>query len=361
MWRFHRYYVKELLVSLSLTFLILFGISLLVLVARGIYQSQGIDLLIGLWITFLWSVDAIPHVLSIAVLVAAVFTFGRAAAENEITAMRMAGTSPLRLILGVVLVGAVTATANAWLLHNVIPYVHYHKYRPARDLITQFLLSNRARHNKREFSQLSMVWDRRDGEVYHAVDFKVRAREGPVAGFAEQVMLETDPSGRQLRLIALGFRGEQEVTRPNGFDGAAAKRTAARIGRLVLTFDLREILEKGRRQEGLKDLSTAQLVSEVHGGGERRLHAAWYAWLRTCQALAAFLFAILGFPIGVIWQGSGRVVSFAISFVPIAGYYALVYTARSIARRSDAVWPVLLPDVVLAVAAAVLLRKAFRQ
>lgn len=353
MWRFHRYYIKEFLLNLSLTFVMLFGICLLALVARGIYRSQGLDLVIGLWITLLWTVDAIPHVLSISVLVASVFTFGRAAADNEITAMRMTGTSPLRLMGGVLFVGAMTASINAWLLHNTIPLVHYYKYRPTSDALKLLLMSNRSRQNKMEFRDFTMVWERKDGLRYYQVAFNATSRQGNFVGSADELEIEHNEAEEALVVKARNFEGDQET---------GDRRFRIALQTLRLTFSLSEILEKNKRAEGMKDVSTAQLVAEVDGGtGERTMLATWFIWLRSCQSLASLLFAIIGFPIGVVFRRAGRMVSFAISFLPLALYYGLMYVAPWVARETNAVWPVFIPDAGLLLLALILGRRAFRQ
>lgn len=352
-WRFHRYYIRELLANLSLTFVMLFGISVLALVARGIYRSQGLDLLIGLWITLLWSIDTIPHLLSISALVASVFTFGRAAADNEITAMRMTGTSPLRLMGAVLFVGALAASANAWLLHNAIPYVHFMKYRPTADTLKLFLMSNRPRQNKLELQDnLMLMWKTREGMQFADVRFKAASRrDGGYIGKADELQIDHDVSNDALRLTLTNFEG-QRLGNSDSFETA----------KLVLTFGVSEILEKNKRAEGLKDLPTAQLVAEVQGGvSERSLEARWYVWLRTFQAFASLLFALIGLPIGIVFRRAGRMVAFAISFVPLALYYGMMFAAPWVARKTQSAWPAVIPDVGLVLAFLLLSRKAFRQ
>lgn len=360
MWRLHRYYIKELFFSQGLTFLTLFGVSFLALIARGLSSAQGVNVVIALWITLLYALEMIPHLLSITVLVASVFTFGRAAADNEITAMRMAGTSPLRLMGAVLFVGAVTATVNVWILHDIIPLVHYHKHRPAKSLITQFLINNRSRQNKWEFDRLLMTWERREGQRYHGTSFRAKTETGRYSGEAREVSIESDPTGELLLVVGKDFKGHIETDRfINGELTSTRKRVD--LHEWQLTFKLREILERGRRQEGLLDMSTSQLVAEINSTPDTDPEGRWLVWLRTCQALSTLLLAIIGFPIGVVWQRAGRMASLAISFVPIVGYYGVLYGAQALAHRNDMVLPVLLPNVALAITALFLTRKAFRQ
>ena len=352
MWKFHRYYVKELLINLSLTFVMLFGIALLATVARGISRSQSLGAYMGLWITLMWVLDAIPHLVLISVLVASVFTFGRAAADNEVAAIRSAGVSPLRLIGAAIFVGACAAGANGYLLHNWIPWAHYRKYRPTSDALELLLINNKSSQKKWEIGDFRMTWERREGMRYFDVDFHAQNNEQIYVGRADELVVSYDKADSELVLTAKGFRGELEK---------GGKRTLF-DSEVRLAYPLSLLIEKNKRHEGMKDLSTAQLVAEVaSGGGERSEQARWFIWLRSGQALATLLFAIIGFPIGVLFRRAGRMMAFAISFIPLGVYYALMIgVAPALAKTVDAAWPAFVPDAVLALAAIVLTRRALR-
>ena len=94
MWRLHRYYLKELAVNAFITFTVMFAVVLISLVYRGIQRSQGGGLLDAALITLFFALDALPHLLTIAFLLATVMTFTRAAQDRELIAVRAAGISP---------------------------------------------------------------------------------------------------------------------------------------------------------------------------------------------------------------------------------------------------------------------------
>ena len=352
MWKFHRYYVKELLINLSMTFVMLFGIALLATVARGISRSQSLGVIMGLWITLIWVVDAVPHLILISVLVASVFTFGRAAADNEVAAIRSAGVSPLRLIGAALFVGACAASVNGYLLHNSIPWAHYWKYRPTTDALKLLLMNNKSTQKKWELGDFRMTWERRDGMRYFDVDFHARDDKQAYVGRAEELVVSYDEVEGELVITAKRFRGEVEK---------GSKRTLF-DSEVRIAYPLSALVEMNKRHEGMKDLSTAQLVAEVaNESGLRSEQARWLVWFRSCQAFATLLFAVIGFPIGVMFRRAGRMMAFAISFIPLGAYYALtIGVARALARTVDSVWPVFLPNAVIACAALFLTRRALR-
>ncbi|MCA8969974.1 MAG: LptF/LptG family permease [Planctomycetes bacterium] len=355
MWRFHRYYIKEFLINLLLTFVMLFGIAVLATVSRATGRAQGLGLLLTLRLTMYWSMSLIPQLLSISVLVASVFTFGRAASDNEITAMRAAGIRPIRLLGAVLFVGALVGSANAWLLHEVIPWTHYEKYRPTKDAFKLLMINNKSRQNQWELDNFQMRWGKGDGAGrYLDVDFNVTNDRGSQTGRADSLEIVYDEPEDALILLIDGFDGE--ITR-NG------KTVPVKLpGQTTLAFSIGLLETRNRRDEGMHDVSTSQLVAEVDSGVTGRdWQARWLVGDRIGNALSTLFFALIGFPIGVLFRRSGRMVSFAISFVPLAFFYGLVFLGQGLSRRTEDWQYSLLPVAGLAIAAVLLTRRVFRQ
>ena len=55
MWKLHRYYLRELVVNSAITFLVMFAVVLVSLVARGIQRSMGGGMLDAAKITLFWA------------------------------------------------------------------------------------------------------------------------------------------------------------------------------------------------------------------------------------------------------------------------------------------------------------------
>ena len=365
MWRFHKYYSKDLLVNLSLTFVMLFGITLISLLAKGIWRAQGAGIIVALKITVLWSVDSIPHLLPISLLVGTVFTFGRAAADNEITALRMAGISPVRLMGSVLFVGALTSCFNTYLLNNLIPQVHYQKYRVVKDLVKLWMMNRRSTTNSMDFPGVAMHWRKNEQNRYFDVVFKDKidvSGQGMrrFEGFAREAWLGPDVTRRHLMLKLYDVRIFRYSKEANG-----SLKSAGTLYKefLPISKSLEDILDSNRRHEGQKDVSTAQLVAEyARGGSQQPERTAWFIWERSLRGLASLLFALVGFPIGVLFRRAGRMTAFAVSLLPLAVYYLmLIGVAPWLARETESTWPVLLPDLSLFLIAVALVRRAFRR
>lgn len=361
MWRFHKYFGRELITNLGLTFVMLFGIVLLSLVARGISQAPGQSILIALYITLLFAIDAIPHLLNISLLIATVFTFSRAAADNEITALRMAGLSPLRLMGSVLFVGALVSGANSFLVHNLIPTVHFNKYRAVRSAIEQLIMSNRSTTNSWEIAGTSMRWKRQKGRLYESVTFK-RPQQGDVfmEGFAKTAELGRDPAGEELIFILSGI---DAYTFKRGEDGRLLREDSGRSEQFTIRINLRRIMGKNQREEGEKDVNTAQLVAEnSRGHAWRPGLTEWTIWDRSSRGLAGLFFAIVAFPIGLLMRRAGKGAAVAFSLIPLAFYYfLLIVVNKALATSLGASWPAVIPLVGLFLLAQFLMHLAFKR
>ncbi|MEZ5988301.1 MAG: LptF/LptG family permease [Planctomycetota bacterium] len=361
MWRFHKYFGKELLTNLGLTFLMLFGIALLSVVARGIEHASGANIVWALLIALLLAIDTVPHLLNISLLLATVFTFSRSAAENEITALRMAGISPIRLMGSVLFVGAFVAAINCFLIHNVIPYVHYKKYRVIEPLVQQLLSSRETTNNSWEIGGNSLRWRRSDGNRYEGLIFKKPERDGHrIEGFAAYAERTTD---RSKRILTLTLHDVRLFRYERLDDGALSLENQGLEAHLSLSVDLEELLGKNQREEGEKDVSTVQLVSEyARGGSKRPGYTSWLIHDRNSRGLAGLLFAIVGFPIGLLMRRAGRGAAVAFSLLPLGLYYLLhIVVNRALATSLGASWPAYLPLLGLFGLAWLLLHRAYRR
>lgn len=361
MWRFHKYFGRELLTNLGLTFVMLFGIVLLSLVARGISQAPGQSILIALYITLLFAIDAIPHLLNISLLIATVFTFSRAAADNEITALRMAGLSPLRLMGSVLFVGALVSGVNSYLVHNLIPTVHFNKFRAVTSAIEQFVMSNRSTTNSWEIAGTSMRWKRQNGRLYEEVSFKRPPQNGLyVEGFAKTAELGRDPSGEELSFT---LNNQQVFIYKRGKDGQFLPQMGGDEEQARISLNLRQIMSRTQREEGEKDVNTAQLVAEqVRGDAWRPGLASWLIWDRSSRGLAGLLFAIVAFPIGLLMRRAGKGAAVAFSLVPLTFYYfLLIVVNKALATSLGQSWPAVIPLIGLFLLSQILMHLAFRR
>lgn len=332
MWKLHRYYCKEVLLSSVLTFVVLFGVVALSLVYRAVDRAQGGNLFDAVLITMLWTADTFPHLMAISLLFGTVGTFARAGADREITAIRAAGISPRVPMASALLIGMAFAVVAAIGQHYVIPWAHFHKYRVGAQALREFILTTRVAGDQFQLGKNDegvMTWARED-EHRHFHDVVI-FRKGEVF-LADEAWFETEGEIVSLRML-----------------GVHSPLPGVSIAEPTIRIDMRAIANL--RDEGDKDLDSDQLLAEVYRGVHPNPKGARYTvHQRSCFALLPCLLAPIGFCIGVMARDRGRAVAMSFALVPLFLFYASDFLGMELTRTLDMPAVGWLPALVLAVA-----------
>ncbi len=342
MWRLHRYYFKEVLVSACLTLTVLFGVVAVSMVYRGIDRAQGGELLDAVLITLLLTADAFPHLVAIALLFGTISTFARASAERELTAIKAAGINLVVPMSAAALVGIMAALVAAACVHYVIPWAHFHKYRVVAEAIRGVILTTRVAGDQINLKDYGvMTWSREDAA--HRFHDVVIFRRGDVYA-ADETWFEAERE-----FVSLRMRGSRSP-----LAGIAIEAPS-------FTMDTRELAEDAMRHEGDKDLTSDQLLAEVvRGVHDNPGGARFTVHRRACFALLPCLLVPLGFCIGVMSRDRGRAAAMALGLVPVACFYAADFVSLELVRVLDWAPTAYLPAAVLVAGGIPFCRKTLR-
>lgn len=324
MWRLHRYYLKELAVNATITFVVLFTIVMISLVARGIQRAQGGGLLDAAMIMLFWTLDAFPHLLPISFLIATVQTFGRATQDREITAIRSAGISPRVPMTAAVLIGIVLSIIGQLVMHTVLPEVHFRKYRVGFEAFRNVLLNMKLGGANDQVSipgtDMSLTFRMREQGrdeqdivlsdcVLYVTDERASRQDmvSPIL-LVDRVWIPVpDRYSETLDIVLQGVEDPMQDTRVTG---------------IPFRFPLRALSEGNRRSESDQDIGSAQLLSEVLRGVHEEPPAAIYALhRRTCFALLPLLLGPIGFCIALSTQYRGRAFAMLVTLLPLGAFY----------------------------------------
>ena len=318
MWRLHRYYLKELAVNASITFTVMFGVVLVSLVYRGIQRSQGGGLLDAALITLFFALDSLPHLLTIAFLIATVMTYTRAAQDRELIAIRAAGVSPRIPMLSAVLIGTFLSVAASFANHYIIPEVHFRKYRVIADVV------------RSAFENLNLGGDRITVlDTGYIVTF--RDREKDTGDYLNCTIYSPRPIGKSLESpivyvdrVALppleGAAPDADLT----IVMSGVRDPIGGVAPDTLTFQvpLDDIGSSAGRVEKEEDVRSDQLLAEVMRGVHPNPTRAVYTLFRRCSfALMPALLAPIGFCIAEMARFRGRVTALMMALVPLSVFY----------------------------------------
>ena len=337
MWKLHRYYLKELAVNATITFLVLFAVMLVSLIYRGLQSAQGGQWYDALTITFLYAADSVQHLLTIAFLLAVVMTYTRAAQDRELTAIRAAGISPLVPMLPAVLVGILLAVLGSLSVHYLIPEVHYRKYRVipmlARNAFMNLKIgSDRLRVPDRPFV---VTFGSHVGSEYRdCVVYTPRGVQG------------SSPIFRVDRMTADLQRQDDDLVVV--FDGVHDPLGKASGGRITLSASWDQIGNRDRRNDTDADLTSDQLLAEVLRGVRKDDYLPIYTlFRRCCFALMPVLLAPIGYCLAELGRLRGRVFTLALALLPLIAFYTGEVVGMRLLSKTHNPWVAWMPAVLL--------------
>jgi LPS export ABC transporter permease LptG/LPS export ABC transporter permease LptF len=298
--------------------------------------------------------------LPMALLVAVLLVCGRLAGDLEIAALRAAGVSPLRLLRPFVIAGLLVTMGIAWLTLMAAPWsIGAFQQQLFTILQTRAATAIRERTFSSAFghfvvyvdevtpSQLALrgilVSDERDPKQSRIIV----AREG---------RLLTDQASRRITLRFIdGAIDEADPADPRRF-----RHTAFSLYDMSLPLESplsgasRD--DKPEREMPLGTLLTAARELERQG----QISTPYYVEYQKRFALpvAALVFTLVAFPLGIRSHRGGRAVALASSFAIVVTYYILFTSLEGLAlsRRLPAPVAIWLPNVLFTIVGLGLLR-----
>lgn len=332
----------------------MFVIALPVIAVSAVHKLQGVNTLGVIGYLPLLIGGLVPYVLPLSFLLAVVTVYGRLAADNEWTAIRMAGIQPLKMVLPGAILATVCALGTLWLVSETLPHA-----RRARDDYRSTAIREQMKQIPRNETEIKLkefylcsAW--REGDAFvdawlhvpsigqepartlraRSVRFEFTERElfihlhGAHIVTGSKDFANENPTLR-LDLDQLFGSGSANLSRPRHLTSRELAKRAA--------------------DPALTEAQRRQLVFEIH---ERRALSATF-----------WMFLLLGVPTGLLLRRGTQLgaISAAVGYALL--YYLLSMRLSKELSTSAVIPPALGAWVVVAlgsVCGAVLLRKALR-
>jgi LPS export ABC transporter permease LptG/LPS export ABC transporter permease LptF len=357
-----RYVYKEL----GPPFLIGVGVFTFFLVIDRIYQLT--DLVITKSVPFALVLPLLVYMLPsflaltvpMALVVAVLLVGGRLAGDLEVAALKASGVSPWRLFRPFLVVGVIVTLLIAWLTLVVGPWSSGAFQRQlfrilqsrATTGITERTFSATFSHFVIYVDEVSVSQVRLKGLL---VSDERNAEQSRIV-VAREGRLLSDEATRRITLRFLdGSISESDVG-----DRRRFRQTYFSLYDMTLPVDS-PIAAAAREEKPEKQLPVGPLIAEARRlQREGQITAPNYVELHKRFALpvAALVFTLVGFPLGVRSHRGGRAGALGLSFGIVASYYILYTTMEGYALRGRmsaglAMW---IPNATLAVVGVSLLR-----
>jgi LPS export ABC transporter permease LptG/LPS export ABC transporter permease LptF len=295
-----------------------------------------------------------------ALLVAVLLVCGRLAADLEVAALKAAGVSPLRLfrpfvaagVLVTLLIGGLTLVVVPWSIGAFQQQLFKILQTRAATAIKERTFSSAFGHfviyvEEITPSQLGLhgilVADERDPQHSRIIV----AREG---------RLLSDEASRRITLRFI----DGAVDETDGADLRRFRHTAFSLYDMTLPIES-PLTTAVRDEKPEKEMPLRALVDHARDiDRQGQIATPYYVELHKRFALpvAAIVFVLVGFPLGVRTQRGGRAVALASSFVIVVSYYILFTSLEGMAlsRRLPAALAIWLPNLLFSLVGLALLR-----
>lgn len=347
----------------------LFFIAIPGIVVSAVHKLGGVNMAALLGFLPLVLVDLVPYLLPIGFLLALVSTYGRLAADNEWTAIAMAGFHPLRMLIPAGVVALALGAASHYLSTEVSPGVSFLKREYARKILVDSFRDVNPGRTEVAFRDFYLSAQSRDPrtnifrDVTIHLPAKARTVDGKPAAKAESTAGYTVLAD----VAAFSFPGDRmriDLTRPRSAD----ERFDFKVERSGIEIDIDALLQiKPKDRRSWRFQTSRDLAGMLERGevAEKDLRLARYELHRRNATTATyFLFILLGVPTGLLLRRGTQ-----LSALAAAVGYALAYYLLSMRLgKTLAGWGAVHPAVaawattaVGALAGLLLCWKAFRK
>ncbi|MEM7307380.1 MAG: LptF/LptG family permease [Planctomycetota bacterium] len=319
------YLLRQLLISVSFA---LAGLGFLVLPAitvQAVHKLEGAGLeAVGSYVPLVLA-ELVPYLGPIAFLLGVVATFGRLAADNEWTAIRMAGVHPLRSLLPGLVLAALGAAGTHYLLATVAPEWKYAQRTFLRD--SEMEAFKTLGQGRTQFSVGKFFVDasRRNGSEFYEVVLGVplegeddEAEPETLIVVADAIKIDFPADKRVMEIFfqnARTLRDDQVLSMESPF----------------LRLSLDDLVSKKRKNKDVpkyltNETMTRRLAGDVMPGeetpvGEKRQLYRYEIQRRRALSCTYFLFLLLGTATGLMLRAGTQLSAMAVSI----GYAFLYY------------------------------------
>ncbi|HWN14837.1 MAG TPA: LPS export ABC transporter permease LptG [Candidatus Dormibacteraeota bacterium] len=298
--------------------------------------------------------------LPMATLVAVLLVCGRLAGDLEVAALKASGVSPLRLFRPFLAAGVVVTLLIAWLTLMVGPWSSGAFQRQLfRILQSRASTGIKERTFSATFNQFVIYVDEVSPSQVRLKGLLVSDERNPDQSriiVAREGRLLSDEATRRITLRFLdGSISESDVG-----DRRRFRQTYFSLYDMSLPVDS-PLTAASKEEKPEKQLPLRQLIGEADRlRREGQIATPYYVELhkRFALPMAALMFTLVGFPLGIRSHRGGRAVALGLSFGIVVSYYILYTSMEGFALRGRlpagiAVW---VPNAILALVGLAMLR-----
>ena len=316
------YVLRQLSAAVVVSAAGLFFIAIPPVVVGAVQKLGGGHMLALLGFMPLVLVDLVPYLLPIGFLLALVATYGRLAADNEWTAISMAGIHPLRMMIPALAIACVLGGVSHWLTTEISPGLSFAKREYARSVIVASLSDMNAGHTEFAYGDFYLSAQSRDpkSNTFRGVTIHLPEnwRRGGGSANAPEAGMTVIADIAEFTFKAGVMR--IDLTRPRSAD----ESHAAHVTHIAAEVGVDELLQAKRSHDrGWRWMRSGEVESALAAGEipEDEVREAIFELNdRRTMTATYFLFLLLGVPTGLLLRRGTQLGALA-----AAVGYALLY------------------------------------
>lgn len=330
---------RQLLREMLINALVTFGVVVLIFVIGGsltiLHGTNYLTLeLFGRLVLFFIG-TRLSTILPMTVLIAAMFTYGRAAAENEINAMRASGIHLSYVFLPGILFGLLTSAFALHVNDEVAARMQFAWNAVSEENFASALssLAERGDHGLDISKREKLFWESRDPETGYFRNLRIKryqdAKKDGAQGletetFADSGFVSFDSRRKLAMLHLLGVKTLH-----------GDKMEGTEIGELQIPVSLnQDAPEKKVSCYTLTELAEGQSRRYDDAPKKRSLVTEFHQ--RIAGAFACFLFVLVAMPLAVIFKQGSRMVAFLLALlVALVVYYPTFILGEVLAKETE--------------------------
>ena len=352
-----RYLIREIAVPFVIALLVFtFMLQIPVLIREAeALVARGVGWAVIARVLLLLLPSALSLSIPIAVLFGILIGFGRLSADREFVALQACGVSVFRLLRPVAVVAAIGTAATAHQVIVALPAAN----QSFREIVFQ-VMAERVENNVRPHvffnafpHRVIYVRDLPAGGGWRDVFFADSSEGTITVYFAKEGHIALDRENRQVQLQLID--GTSHATTLSNADSYERSDFES----FTISLDPATVFPPPPAK-GTPEMTFAELRERIEAAPVRGENDYQYRYMfqqKLALPVTCPILALIGFALGASNRRGGKFASFVLGIAVVFVHYLLLWFARAgaIAGRIDADWAPWLPNIVMGLAAVLLL------
>ena len=328
--------------------------------------TRGVNFFSVLKLFFFLIPYLLTYVIPIAVLTAALLSLSRLSSDNEILAIRASGIHIFKLILPLIIIGAITSLFLVILNDRIIPKAHYASRKTLIDIgiknPTAALEAGTFINSFQNYVLFiySIEKNKQTGErniLNNVRIYEPQGKDRPsrtiIARHGEFVSL---PDKKVIKLkLTDGTSDEPDINKPGEFFKLNFKTYYITLA--MAAGDEKKTIEKKPKDMTIEELK--EQIREFKSQGIETTPLVTQIHQKLALAFSAFVFILLGSPMAIISHRREKTLNFGLAFLIVVFYYLLLIGFESLSLQGHlppalGIW---MPNIIFSILGLMLMIK----